>query len=133
MTYEIVGNGQAILCHQCGRRSWHPMDVKHRYCGECKLYHDGEPHKTVETPESACPKCGTKFNRATSATGGHTPTAGDFTICLACAEILQFRDDLSVEPIPDAIIEAMESEALIELHRVQATIRLFIAKRKIKP
>lgn len=27
----------SILCHVCGRESFHPMDVEHRYCGYCHV------------------------------------------------------------------------------------------------
>jgi hypothetical protein len=29
-----------ITCPLCGRTSWHPMDVKERYCGACHKWHD---------------------------------------------------------------------------------------------
>jgi len=27
-----------ILCVQCGRTSWHPCDVMHRYCHACHTF-----------------------------------------------------------------------------------------------
>lgn len=30
----------SIECPQCGMRSYHPMDVLHKYCGNCHLFHD---------------------------------------------------------------------------------------------
>ena len=39
-TYEIVGEG--IRFSPCGITSYHPMDVKYRFCALCKAY--------VETP-----------------------------------------------------------------------------------
>lgn len=38
-TYEIVEGGKAIKCLRCGRTSWHPEDVSHRYCGACHAFH----------------------------------------------------------------------------------------------
>lgn len=35
MQYEIVNNGGAIKCLECGMTSHHPMDVKYRWCGKC--------------------------------------------------------------------------------------------------
>jgi hypothetical protein len=29
-----------ILCYGCGRTSYNSNDVKHRYCGNCKIYLD---------------------------------------------------------------------------------------------
>jgi hypothetical protein len=43
--YTIAPDGSWITCHRCGRRSFHRMDVAHRYCGFCKLFHDDEDIK----------------------------------------------------------------------------------------
>lgn len=42
MTYQIVyRNGlQGIYCKICRRVSFHPKDVEHKYCAECKQFHD---------------------------------------------------------------------------------------------
>lgn len=41
-TYEIIDDdrGKAIKCLICGRTSWHPEDVCHRYCGACMVFHE---------------------------------------------------------------------------------------------
>lgn len=44
-TYEIMNNGAAIKCSMCGLTSYHPDDVKHRYCGNCHLFHDDHYNK----------------------------------------------------------------------------------------
>lgn len=40
-TYEISDDrGETyIRCLQCGKASYHPSDVRARYCGNCKLWH----------------------------------------------------------------------------------------------
>lgn len=40
-TYLLLEDGAAIQCIVCGRTSHHPMDVKERYCGHCKRWHEG--------------------------------------------------------------------------------------------
>lgn len=42
-TYTISVDGRAITCHRCGMTSHHPQDVQHRFCGNCKLFHEGAP------------------------------------------------------------------------------------------
>lgn len=32
---------KSITCGECGRTSWHPMDVKEGYCGACHDYTNG--------------------------------------------------------------------------------------------
>lgn len=49
-TYEIADDGRAIKCLKCNRTSWHPEDVKQRYCGHCHEFHDRpEVDKAVRT------------------------------------------------------------------------------------
>lgn len=31
---------ESITCPQCGRTSFHPVDVRERYCGACHRFHD---------------------------------------------------------------------------------------------
>ncbi len=37
--YTISAEGRAITCWTCGRTSYHPKDVLHRYCGACRAFH----------------------------------------------------------------------------------------------
>ncbi len=39
MTYEIVAEGKAIFCKICLRTSYHPEDVRHKYCAGCHQFH----------------------------------------------------------------------------------------------
>ena len=40
LTYEIGNDGNSIKCLDCGMRSYHPIDVSERYCGNCHEFHD---------------------------------------------------------------------------------------------
>lgn len=37
--YTLTPNQPGITCNICGRTSYHPKDVKHRFCSKCKIYH----------------------------------------------------------------------------------------------
>lgn len=39
-SYELTHAGSAIECQICGQTSFHIDDVKHRYCGKCKIFHE---------------------------------------------------------------------------------------------
>ncbi|MGF6641803.1 ribosomal protein L37E [Paraburkholderia sp. MM6662-R1] len=39
-SYQILEAGRAIRCLRCGMTSWNLNDVKYRYCGKCKVFHD---------------------------------------------------------------------------------------------
>lgn len=42
--YSIVDDGRAILCLVCHRLSYHPKDVRERYCGYCHTFHTRKEH-----------------------------------------------------------------------------------------
>lgn len=39
-SYSISHNGRSITCNLCGKMSFNIGDVKYRFCGNCKIYHD---------------------------------------------------------------------------------------------
>lgn len=41
-TFEMVEDrgSTGIKCLRCGRTSFHPQDVEHRYCGHCHEFHE---------------------------------------------------------------------------------------------
>jgi len=45
--YRIGDNGRTITCLTCNMTSYHPDDVRHRYCGRCEVFH---PAGAVPTP-----------------------------------------------------------------------------------
>lgn len=56
-----------------------------------------KPEDITRLPVSRCPRCRYTMDAATSATRRHaTPTPGDYSVCLACAAILRFADDLTL-------------------------------------
>jgi hypothetical protein len=38
--YKIAEDGRSILCKKCRLRSFNLNDVRERYCGECKSFHN---------------------------------------------------------------------------------------------
>lgn len=52
-TYLI--HPESITCLLCGRTSYHPDDVKHKYCGHCHIFHEDleqeTQHENQRTPE----------------------------------------------------------------------------------
>lgn len=49
-------------------------------------------------PESRCPKCNQLLDAATSTEGDHHPSPGDISVCINCAEVLTFDEDLLLQP-----------------------------------
>jgi len=40
MKFEIAEDGKSIKCLACGLTSYHPEDVRNRYCGKCHVFHE---------------------------------------------------------------------------------------------
>ncbi len=49
---------------------------------------------TTEMDEAACPACRRRTDAATSVCGDHRPAPGDVTVCIGCATLLVFGQDL---------------------------------------
>jgi hypothetical protein len=47
--YTIADDGRSIICKRCGKTSHNLNDVRDRYCGHCKLFHEDE-----KAPLTAC-------------------------------------------------------------------------------
>ena len=45
------GQGPCITCLVCHMSSFHPDDVRFRYCGRCAVYHDVIPKDLREAEE----------------------------------------------------------------------------------
>lgn len=81
--------------------------------------------RSVDTPPSRCPKCGTTQTRAKSidadAEEGDMPCPGDFSVCLDCGELLCFDGRLALRlPTAEERVEALDYP---ELQAVMARIR----------
>lgn len=37
----------SIICPQCGAESYHPTDIRERYCGRCHQFHEMMPAKLI--------------------------------------------------------------------------------------
>lgn len=76
---------------------------------------------------TTCPNCGRKLDAATSTRlGRQRPKPGDFSLCIGCAAVLRFDEELEpVLALPDD---------LLELHREdpEAFRHLAIARRAVQ-
>lgn len=60
-------------------------------------------HKT-RLPACRCPYCGTQLDAATKLDRAIMPKPGDISVCIKCAQVLVFADDLMLrKPKPDEI------------------------------
>jgi hypothetical protein len=113
----------SITCPQCGRTSYHPEDVRQRYCGSCHQFHSdmerGSKLRTYKPGIHQCPHCGKLNDCAAHARGpGGSPAPGDITICAGCGIASEFHLHgflLAVRPIDReklSLAERIDIEAL---------------------
>lgn len=78
---------------------------------------------TTETNKGQkCRKCGHGLNEASSLAGDYKPSAGDYSMCLACGNLSVFNDDLTLrESNPDEAEEMLKSALLMTAQLVRAS------------
>lgn len=76
--------------------------------------------RDTRVPESRCPYCDYKLDAA-GHPDGHTPSEGDASVCLSCAQVMVFAADLTVrKPTPE---ERREIEADPRVQQYQRAVR----------
>lgn len=72
---------------------------------------------------TACPICGYVLTASTGIGRSPAPAAGDFSVCVECAEILRFDSDMTLVPAVRSEIEALDTGTFYQLARVQNAVR----------
>jgi hypothetical protein len=81
--------------------------------------------KAVEVPESLCPTCGHKMDRATCTTGDYKPKFGDLTVCISCLTVLEFGPDLRLIALADTDLDVQTRE---HIETLRAGMRKVLGK-----
>lgn len=68
---------------------------------------------------TACPVCMYKLNAATALDGMAAPTEGDVTLCINCASILEFGDELQLLVATQKTLNDLPDETIEELQNLQ--------------
>ncbi len=73
-------------------------------------------------PMSACPYCGYRVNAAGETPDGDTraPEPGDFSVCISCAGIVAFADDMTLRKA--SLVETQDQELAAQLLKVRAAV-----------
>lgn len=71
--------------------------------------------RTSVVPDSSCPNCGAEFTQATNQKG-RMPKPNDATVCIKCATILVFTDQLTVRAPTTEELDKLSREP--ELQRI---------------
>lgn len=88
------------------------------------------PDNVFRLPACACPTCGKPFNAA-----GHLephqagPKSGDFSVCLSCATVLIFTDDLRTRRMSEEERSQLSDEQRDSIRQAVRTVRQWNASR----
>jgi len=81
---------------------------------------------TVKT--TTCPACSHVLEEASAVDGKPTaPVPGDLSVCLYCARLLQFTEDLDVRVMTEADIAQLPNKTRIEVQLTQWAITQLIS------
>ncbi len=73
-----------------------------------------------------CPHCGEILDAATAAEGKHEiPNPGDVSVCIYCAGLLVYADDMALTKLSDELFNSIPLEVRLELSKARYNIRKF--------
>lgn len=76
-----------------------------------------------KTPKDACPVCEYEVDRASGVNTDTPPQEGDLSICLRCAAVLVFDEDLHLGIFPDDDVKLLHPEDRAAIEAVRDAIR----------
>jgi hypothetical protein len=78
----------------------------------------------TDLPVSHCPWCGYAMDAATNPNDGATqPKPGDLSVCISCASVLVFNDDLTLRACSPAELAETSPDVMGRIERIQWAIR----------
>lgn len=87
---------------------------------------------TTRLQAQPCPSCDARIDAHTAAHSTASPKPGDVSVCLYCAAILRYGDDLTLELVPDPERTELLEESE-ELANVVGLVLTRIATRPDRP
>ena len=88
------------------------------------------PWNSTDIPESRCPFCGYRSETA-SAPGDKSPEPGHIAVCISCASVLVFNDDLRLRAMTQAEFADLHPDNRKEILLIQRGIRM-LDRSKLK-
>jgi hypothetical protein len=80
--------------------------------------------RTTRVPVSPCPTCRAPNDAAMDADGEARPVPGDLTVCVQCATVVVYDDELQLQlPSPDLVLDADTKVALDRIVRAVQLLR----------
>lgn len=89
---------------------------------------DAKPWNSTDIPESRCPFCGYR-SEAASAPGDKSPEPGHVAVCISCASVLVFNDDLLLRAMTQGEFADLHPDNRKEILLIQRGIRMLDRSR----
>lgn len=81
----------------------------------------GEP---IYMENDTCPHCGKHIDQASCyADGDQKPSPGDLSVCIGCAEISKYGDDMGLEKFPEILLDTLEEGLRTQILRAVHTVK----------
>jgi hypothetical protein len=87
--------------------------------------------KATRTISSPCPHCGKSLDGATDPTGGAVPSPGDLTLCVYCAGVSIFGEDMQLRTATEE--EEMMALPMEQLQSIAAYKKLLQPSKALPP
>ena len=81
----------------------------------------------AEGPDARCPYCNKVLNAATHLDDG-VPSPNDFSICVGCANMLRYDDELRLRKFSKAEWDALTADEQSEIRAIRALVQAHRAK-----
>jgi hypothetical protein len=83
-------------------------------------------------PETRCPACNVDISAASDPRNERSPKANDYSLCIHCAAVLIFNDDLTLRIATANDMAEMSDDGHASIGRYQQAILMMNAMKKIK-
>lgn len=81
--------------------------------------------------DARCPQCAAEMTGATDPQNEDSaPSPGDFSVCLYCAAVLCFNDDMTVRDAADEDLDDLPGDLLAKLAHMRMTALLLIHRKR---
>lgn len=78
-----------------------------------------------------CPYCGKLIDMASSVESPEDkPRPKDFSVCIGCAGVMRYGNDMALEECPDIVIESLPEKERQQILIVVQTIKRMNAKKR---
>lgn len=89
---------------------------------------------TFRLPSCKCPSCNGELSAATNAvtyddSPSSTPTKGDITFCIYCAEVLVFNEDLTVREFRKEDLDKLSPDEILRIALMGNLAKKIVARR----